>query len=273
MAQNVIAERTPEEEIRDKLMKDDWFKNMPKEEQDVFVQAKVSSNEGNNINKKAAFDSEVQEAKNAYKNAKRDKWTQKRILNEHIKYLVDRGEAILDMNPESIIEQSVKGKIYSPEKRREEFKEKSDTQLVDALKAQLDDKNNSIAVDTSLTEYYSMNEWEIKVRFKNIRARRRAKKWSDMMNTQKPEQTVLYLVAKWSLITRKSLLRDPNRVNDKLNKNYTKYIKPDIDALKWGNADDQKLAQQLQDKLVAIKRSYAISRISPLLDLKNSSFN
>lgn len=274
MAQNtVVADITPEQELRNNFSKESRFSSMPKEEQDVFIKAKLAPTWNSDISKNLVFDSEFAAAKTQYENAKRDKKSQQKILNDHIKNLVDRGEPIVSMKPLDIIEQSVKWRVFSPEKRRDELKPKSESQLVDALKAQLDDKNNTISVDNKLTEYYSMNEWEIKIRFKNIRTRRRAKKWTDMLNSQKPEQVVLHLVTKWSIFTRKSLLHDPNWVNDQLNKQYSKYIKPDIDALRAGNADDKKLAQQLQDKLVAVKRSYAISRIEPLLDLKNVWFN
>lgn len=274
MVQNVVAvQADPEQELRDKLSQESRFSSMPKNEQDIYIKAKLTPTENSDVSKKLVFESQLNEAKNQYENAKSNKATQQKILNDHIKNLVDRGEPIVSMKPLDIIEQSVKWKVYSPEKRRDELKPKSETQLVDALKAQLDDKNNTISVDNKLSEYYSLNEGEVKIRFKNIRTRRRAKKWTELLNTQKPEHIVLHLVTKGSLFTRKSLLRDPNRVNDQLNKQYVKYIKPDIDALKAWNADDKKLAQQLQDKLVAVKRSYAISRIEPLLDLKNSNFN
>jgi hypothetical protein len=42
-----------------------------------------------------------------------------------------------------------------------------------------------------------------------------------------------------------------------------------LDKLREGTTDDKKLAKQLEDKLINVKRSYAVKQIKPLLGLKN----
>ena len=62
---------------------------------------------------------------------------------------------------------------------------------------------------------------------------------------------------------------NPTEINKLLNKRYKVVFKPVLDKLREGTTDDKKLAKQLEDKLINVKRSYAVKQIKPLLGLKN----
>lgn len=285
-----------EQQVRNDLQQEKSFVFLNSQQQEELVQQELQNrvnhiNRSPDVSKDMMFQSRLDEELNIYEqfNSITDKEWEKRFVHKHVQRIIDSGEELVSLEPEDIIKQSVRLEIKNPEKRREELGPKTEDELVTELRKQLDDSNSSLRVDKKLTKIISLDENEFKLRYSNLRTRRRVKRWVKILNNKTPEQAVLRMLStntflewwrieeifhRWVLKLSQlvGIYDNPVEINKILNKRYKVVFKPVLDKLRWGTSDDKELAKQLEKKLINVKRSYAVKQIEPLLGLKNKWF-
>lgn len=289
-----------EQQVRNDLQQEKSFGFLNSQQQEELVkqelQNRINTIDGSSdASKDILFQSRLDEELNTYIqfNSTTDKEWEKRFVHKHVQRIIDSGEELASLDPEDIIKQSVRLEVKDPEKRREELGPKTEDELITELTKQLDDSNSSLRVDKKLTKIVSLDKNEFTLRYSNLRTRLRVKRWVTILNAKSAEESVLWMLStkslsRWWKIAEYvdrwfSKLQDvlsintqedmtPTVLNEALNKKYISVFKPVLDQLKKGTWDDKELAKQLEEKLLAVKRSYGVKQLQPRLTFKNKWF-
>jgi len=290
-----------EQKVRNDLQKEKSFAFLNSQQQEALVKEELENrnnaiNSSSDSSKDIVFQSRLDEELNTYIqfNSITDKEWERRFVHKHVQRIIDSGEKLVSLDPEDIIKQSVRLEVKDPEKRREEAAPKTENELIDELSKRLDEKDTTESDKDlkNLTKIYSAEWWMLKLRYSNLRMRRRTKRWVRILSEKTAEEAVLWMLSaktplRWWMITEYAhrwvlklqdltgVYKNPSVMNTLLSEKFNTVFKPVLVTLNnSGNEDDKKLAQQLLEKIKSVKHNYAIGQIKPLLELnkRGSSF-